>query len=68
MSNGRKYPPRNAASGDCPVCNKYQSRSKIIWRGLAFCSQSHLRQYMWETMAEDTLEEHADLWEELVEK
>ena len=62
---GRNYPPRNVASGDCPVCDKYQSRSKIIWRGLAFCCKEHMRKYMMTILVEES-DETMDTMEGLV--
>jgi hypothetical protein len=49
-------------SGDCPVCNKYNSQTTCTWRDKAFCSDKHRRQYMWEMMAEEGADED-EIWE-----
>lgn len=68
MSNGRNYPPRDTASGDCPICYKYQSRSRIVWRGMAFCCKQHMRKCIHETLLEESIDEYQDMWKELAEK
>lgn len=66
--NGRNYPPRDVISGDCPICYKYQSRGRIIWRDKVFCCKEHMRQYMHETLVEESVEEYSDIFEELANK
>ena len=66
--NGKNYPPRGSMSGDCPICSKYQSRTMLTWRDKVFCCKEHMRQYMWETIAEETMDEYDDLFKELAEK
>lgn len=61
----RNYPDRNTVSGDCPVCNKYQSMTTLNWRGLAFCNMKHLRRYMWDILMEEGIDECDEAWEEL---
>lgn len=60
----RQYPDHTKVSGDCPICNKYQSKSDINWRGRAFCSMAHLRLYMWDEMWDGGLnaEEYDKAW------